>query len=133
MPAPAGRFCWVDLAATDASRAVPFYAELFGWSAHSQRANGGTFLRLAHRGRDVGSVYQLGKALLEGGAASHWTPYVRVRDAAEASRRAAELGGRIAVEPFTVDGVARIAVIVDPVGAVLGLWEHPGGGDAASG
>jgi len=29
----------------------------------------------------------------------------------------------VAVEPFIVEGVARIALIVDPVGAAFGLWE----------
>ena len=59
---PAGRFCWVDLAAADATRAVGFYTELFGWSARSQAANGGTFLRLAHGGRVIGSLYQMRRA-----------------------------------------------------------------------
>jgi predicted enzyme related to lactoylglutathione lyase len=32
---PAGRFCWLDLAARDAPPAIEFYGELFGWRAHS--------------------------------------------------------------------------------------------------
>jgi len=28
------------------------------------------------------------------------------------------------VAPFDVEGVARIAVIVDPVGASFGIWER---------
>lgn len=122
---PAGRFCWLDLAAADATRAAGFYAELFGWSARSQLANGGEFVRLAHAGCDIGSLYQMRPAELDAGIASHWTPYVRVDDVAAASRRAALLGAAIAVEPFCVEGVARIALIVDPVGAELGLWEDP--------
>ena len=125
MLAPAGRFCWVDLAATDASRAAKFYTELFGWSAHFQPANGGAFLRLAHRGRDLGSIYQLRDATREAGAGSHWTPYVRVQDLDETISRVTAIGGRVAVEAFEIDRIARIAVIVDPVGAAVGLWEHP--------
>ena len=116
-----GHFCWVDLAATDASRAVDFYGRLFGWRAQSQAANGGSFVRLSHGARDVGSLYQLKAAV-----PSHWTPYVRVDDAWAACLRAVELGGSIAVEPFEVDGMARIAIIVDPVGATFGLWADPG-------
>lgn len=123
--APAGRFCWVDLAAADATRASEFYTGLFGWSARPQAANGGTFVRLAHAGRDIGSLYQMPRARREAGIASHWMPYVQVDDVFEASRRAALLGASIAVEPFCVEGVARIALIVDPVGAELGLWEGP--------
>jgi len=123
--APAGRFCWVDLAAADATRAAGFYTGLFGWSARSQAANGGEFVRLANAGHDIGSLYQMRPAEREAGIPSHWTPYVRVDDVAAASRRAAQLGAAIAVEPFCVEGVARIALIVDPVGAELGLWEEP--------
>jgi len=123
--APAGQFCWVDLAASDASRAIDFYSSLFGWRARLHHANGGCLTRLAHRGREVGSVYQLDEALREAGVASHWTPYVRVDDVHGASRRASALGGRIVVEPFAVEGMARIALVVDPVGAAFGLWEYP--------
>jgi predicted enzyme related to lactoylglutathione lyase len=122
---PAGQFCWVDLAASDASRAIDFYRGLFGWSARPHLANGGSFARLAHRGREVGSVYQLGESLLEAGVASHWTAYVRVDGVDDASRRATELGGSVVVEPFAVEGMARIALVVDPVGAAFGLWEDP--------
>jgi uncharacterized protein len=124
---PVGQFCWVDLAASDAPRAIDFYRGLFGWSAHLQRANGGCLTRLAHRGQEIGSVYQLGGGLREAGVASHWTAYVRVDDIDDASRRARALGGSVVVEPFAVEGLARIALVVDPVGAAFGLWENPDG------
>ena len=122
--APAGRVCWVDLAATDAPRAIEFYTGLFGWGARAEAANGGTFVRLEHDGEDLGSLYQLRRAARDAGVPSHWTPYVRVGDVNEACTRAMELGGSVAVEPFAVDGVARIALIVDPVGASFGIWEE---------
>jgi predicted enzyme related to lactoylglutathione lyase len=121
--APAGRFCWVDLAATDATRAIDFYGSLFGWDAAPQAANGGVLVRLTQRGRDVGSLYQLARPALDQGVRSHWTPYVRVEDATAASDRARALGGSVAVEPFAVEGMARIALLVDPDGAAFGIWE----------
>jgi predicted enzyme related to lactoylglutathione lyase len=54
-----GRFCWLDLAATDADTAKDFYRNLFGWSSHEQTANGGSFTRLRLSDHDVGSIYQL--------------------------------------------------------------------------
>jgi predicted enzyme related to lactoylglutathione lyase len=38
-------------------------------------------------------------------------------------RRPSSLGGKVIVAPFEVAGVARIALIEDAVGALLGLWE----------
>jgi predicted enzyme related to lactoylglutathione lyase len=114
----------MDLAATDAARAIEFYTGLFGWSARSQAANGGTFVRLSHADRDIGSLYQVNGSLLKAGVVSHWTPYVRVADADAAGRRAAALGGVVAVEPFAVDAMAYRAHL-DPVGSTFGLWEEP--------
>ena len=46
-----------------------------------------------------------------------------VASADEAAARAAELGANVAAEPFDVMDVGRMAVIIDPVGAALCLWE----------
>jgi predicted enzyme related to lactoylglutathione lyase len=119
----AGRFCWLDLAATDADSAKSFYGKLFGWTSHEQAANGGSFTRLQLSNEDIGSVYQLRKALLDNGISSHWTPYIRVDNVKDAAQRAALLGGTIIVDPFVISGIARIALILDSVGAVVGLWE----------
>lgn len=121
--AEAGRFCWVDLAASDAGSAKDFYGRVFGWTANATRANGGSFMYLRLDGRDVGSLYQLNRALLDRGVPSHWTPYIRVDDMDEVGSRVIENGGTVLVPPFVVDGVARNALILDPVGAHVGLWE----------
>ncbi len=41
----------------------------------------------------------------------------------DSAARAAELGATVAAEPFDVMDVGRMAVIIDPVGAALCLWE----------
>lgn len=119
----AGCFCWVDLAASDARRAQDFYGGLFGWTACEDRANGGVFTRLALGGREVGSLYQLQRAHLERGVPSHWTPYVRVDDLDAAILQTARLGGEVMIPPVAVADIARIAIIIDAVGAHLGLWQ----------
>jgi uncharacterized protein len=119
----AGRFCWVDLAASDAARAKDFYERLFGWTSCEHSANGGSFTRLLSSGQDVGSIYQMRKAHFDRGIPSHWTPYIRVDDVQDAVRRAVSFGGKVIVRPFAVSGVARIALILDSVDALVGLWE----------
>ena len=116
-------FCWHDLAAADAPAARRFYGAVFGWSAAVQRANGGSFLRLRSGRSDIGSLYPLSRAQLDAGVPSHWTSYVRVDDVDAAARRVQDAGGRLLVTPFAVDGTAVIAVIADPAGAMLGLWQ----------
>ena len=119
----AGQFCWVDLAATDVARAKNFYRQLFGWASHDEHANGGIFTRLRLADRDVGSMYQLKRAHIEHGVQSHWTPYIRVNDVEATTQSVVALGGEVVVRPIVVAGVARIALIVDSVGAHVGLWE----------
>lgn len=118
-----GSFCWVDLAASDAGAARHYYEQLFGWRSREQQANGGVLTRLSLNDRDVGSLYQIQRLHLEAGVPSHWTPYVRVADADDSVARARTLGGKVMVRPFTVPGLARIAVVLDPVGAHVGLWQ----------
>jgi predicted enzyme related to lactoylglutathione lyase len=121
--APPGRFCWVDLATVDSAKARAFYAELFGWRAAEKRANGGSFSLLQLAGENVGSMYQLDRAHRERGVPSHWTPYVRVDDIEQTVRRVAQLGGAVLASPLHVHGIAQIALIVDPAGAAMGLWQ----------
>ena len=130
-----GQFCWVDLAPTDAARATAFYRQVFGWTPREQAANGGTFTRLQLSERDVGSIYQLRRKRIDDGMPSHWTPYVRVDDADDAARRTVACGGEVIVRPFAVAGMARIALIMDSVGAIVGLWEPiaAGAGEVAHG
>jgi len=118
-----GRFCWLDLAATDVGRATDFYGGLFGWQAQEQIANNGSFIRMRLSDREVGSVYQLRNAQIALGMPSHWTPYIRVDDLDCVTQRVPLLGGKVIVRPFTVTGIARIALIADSVGAQVGLWE----------
>lgn len=123
MSAAVPGFCWVDLAATDVHDARRFYAGAFGWTFQQQQANGGVFTRCRAAGHDIGSMYQLGRAEREHGVPSHWTPYLRVGQTDAAVQRVIALGGRLVVAPFDVAGVARIALVQDAVGALVGLWQ----------
>ena len=72
-----GRFCWLDLAASDAAEAKAFYRRLFGWTTVELHANGGIFTRLCSLDRDVGSLSQM-EAQCARKVPSHWTPSLRV-------------------------------------------------------
>lgn len=122
-------FCWADLATTDDARAADFHRRLFGWSACARRAGRGRFTTLEAAGRPFASVYRLASGRVAAGVPSHWLPYVATPDLGRTLALAADLGADVAVAPQAVAGFARIAVIVDPTGAPLGLWQaaRPGG------
>lgn len=117
------RFCWVDLATVDQGAAKSFYGRLFGWTARDERAGEGLFSTFAHGDAPFASLYQLTRKQIEHGVPSHWTPYVSVPDVDAAAAQASGLGGQIIAPPQDVAGIARISLISDPAGALIGLWQ----------
>jgi len=118
------RFCWLDLAASNVRKAETFYAQMFDWQPVRKQANGGEFLEFQNDGEAFATLYQLNARQIEAGVPSHWTPYIAVADVDAMASRAISLGGDVAVQPFDVDGMARISLVVDSTGALVGLWER---------
>jgi len=113
--------CWVDTWQPDADAAAAFYAGIFGWEVRSG-SPAGTETRYdlcTVQGSDVAAI---GSPLPEG-AAPAWTTYVWVDDADAAAAKAADAGGSLVTAPFaSLDG-GRMAIVTDPAGALLGLWQ----------
>ena len=59
----------------------------------------------------------------EQGIPPHWNLYVTVEDVDATVGKVAEAGGQVLAEPFDVFDAGRMAVIADPSGAVLCLWQ----------
>ena len=57
------------------------------------------------------------------GLPAHWLAYVNVPDVDAAAAAAAKLGGQIVVPPMDIPTVGRIAVLVDPQGAAIGIFK----------
>ena len=70
-------------------------------------------------------MYRMSQREREHGVPSHWTPYVCVRDIDATADRVEAAGGAVLVQPFDVEGVARIALVTDSIGSIMGLWESP--------
>ncbi len=125
-----GTFCWPELATTDQPKAKEFYTRLFGWGFDdSPIGEGQVYTMLKLGGRQVGALFQMGKE--QAGMPPHWSAYVAVASADEAAKQAASLGGKIAMEPFDVMDHGRMAVIQDPQGAMVAVWQankHSGAG-----
>ena len=119
-----GTFCWVDLATTDAAAAKAFYERLFGWEGEDMPVgDGATYTMLRLGGRDVAALYEQGAEEREAGIPPHWSSYVSVVDVDEVAARVEGLGGRLLAEPFDVLDSGRMAVVQDPTGAMVSLWQ----------
>ena len=120
-----GTFCWAELGTNDEAGARSFYAELFDWQTEisPMGAGMGDYTTLRKRGKDVGGLYKLFPEQVEQGVPPNWLPYVSVASAEAAAARAAELGGTVLSPAIDVLDIGRLAVLQDPVGATLAVWE----------
>ncbi len=126
-----GTFCWVDLTTTDGQGAKAFYERLFGWQGEDMPAGHGTYTMLRLGGRDVAGLFEQGAEERAAGIPPHWSSYISVVDADEVAARVEGLGGRVLAGPFDVLDSGRMAVVQDPAGALVSLWQagrHVGAG-----
>ncbi|HEX4109189.1 MAG TPA: VOC family protein [Solirubrobacteraceae bacterium] len=121
-----GRFSWVELAAADGEAAKRFYTALLGWRYADNEVGEDmvySMCTLADGRGPIGALYQSTQG------PPHWNSYVTVEQVDAVAARAGELGGIVIGEPFDVMTAGRMAVVQDPEGAVVCLWEprdHPG-------
>ncbi len=120
-----GTFSWAELATSDADGAKSFYTALLGWDYDDSPIGDGMVYSMAKRdGRYVAALFGSDQP-------PHWNCYVTVDSVDATAARAAELGGHVMAEPFDVMDVGRMAVVQDPTGAFVSVWEarrHPGAG-----
>ncbi len=119
-----GSFSWAELATSDPQSAKKFYTGLFGWSIKDNpMGEGFVYTLLQIGGKDVAALYQLMKEQAEQGVPPNWMCYVAVESADETAKKAKTLGGKMIAEPFDVMDYGRMAVIQDPEGAILSIWQ----------
>jgi predicted enzyme related to lactoylglutathione lyase len=115
-----GKIVWNDLITEDAAAARSFYQGMFGWTFEDTRGPGGGSYVLARSG----STYVAGmvpvRPRADGRELSRWLPYVSVADVDAALSRATAEGAKVAAGARSV-GLGRVAAIIDPEGAVIGL------------
>lgn len=117
-----GTFCWPELATSDQEGAKKFYTSMFGWTAtDNDMGEGGTYTTLKLKGQDVAALYKLTKD--QQGVPPHWGPYVAVESADGTAAKAKQLGAQVIMEAFDVMEHGRMAVIQDPTGAIVSLWQ----------
>jgi len=114
--------CWIDATQPDPEAAAAFYGALFGWEIEDVMPPGSPVRYLVGR-RGGGDVAALASAPPDGPAAAVWNTYVWVQDADETAAKAQAAGGRVLDAPRDVGEDGRMAVLADPSGAALRLWQ----------
>jgi len=115
----ANPFVHVELNSTDPRKAKAFYGKLFDWKLKDMKMPVGTYTMVdVGKGTGGGMMKQLMPD-----TASAWLPYVQVKDIDVATKKAKKLRAKIMKDVTEVPGMGWLSIIVDPTGALLGLWE----------
>ena len=114
MPPLRGEFCWESLSTSDSKAAIAFYTKVYPWEL-KELAPGMPYF--GANGRQIASFME------DKNIPTHWLSYVAVAKLDEARDRAKRLGAKILMEEIPVPGIGKFAVIQDPVGAAISLFE----------
>jgi predicted enzyme related to lactoylglutathione lyase len=126
-PWPNGTPCWVDLAVDDIDAARLFYEGLFGWQIEVGSPEFGGYATCSKDGHRAAALMPK----MSADQPSVWTTYLASDDADAAVARVTANGGQVLAEPMDVGDFGRMALALDPGGAVFGIWQsgsHTGAG-----
>ncbi|AEF42532.1 VOC family protein [Hoyosella subflava] len=115
-----GTPCWIDLMSSEPDLVTPFYTGLFGWSSERSGEGSEDYVMFYLNGQPVAGM---GANTADSGFPDTWVLYIAVESAETAAAAAKQAGGKVLVEPTTVGPEGRFAIIADPDGATLGVWE----------
>jgi len=116
---PVGAPCWVDLMSADTERARAFYGELFGWKLDEPDEDFGGYANFSLDGQLIAGL--MGK--MDESMPDVWSVYLAVEDAAATVAEVERRGLPVMVPPMAVGELGTMAVVGDPSGAVIGMWQ----------
>ena len=125
----AGAPCWIEVTTSDVTAARAFYCALFGWTAEEPNKDLGGYFNFRKDG-----VRVAGGMTSQPGMPSVWSVYLNTPDAEKAVAAAEQHGGRVVAPAMPVADLGVMAVVTDPGGALVGIWQpgkHRGFGVAA--
>lgn len=112
---------WVDLASADVDKSIAFYGALFGWEhapAGPPEETGG-YGMFTIDGKIVAGI----GPLQDEQQPPVWSTYIAVDDADATVAKATAAGGQVAMGAIDVMQAGRMAFLVDPDGAFIGIWQ----------
>ena len=120
-----GTFSWTDLGTTNVASAKKFYTGVFGWKVKDRPMGPGdekySLLRVS--GKDACALYPMADEQRKAKMPPAWMPYIAVKNADATVRKVRAKGGKVLSKPMDVWDLGRMAIVSDPAGAIIGLWQ----------
>lgn len=115
-----GMPCWIDASvSTPAQRQglIDFYSALFGWTFDVNTPETGFYSIARHGGKAVLGIGE------QPDGRGEWVTYFSTSDIDRTIERVKANGGQVFFPPMQVMDVGWMALVMDPTGAVHGLWQ----------
>jgi len=123
-----GRFVWHEHASPGAAKAQEFYKQLLGWEFEVFKPGEVDYAMISSGGRTHG-----GFPPVPAGTPPHWVGSVQVESADETVEKSKAAGGSVIVDPMDIPEVGRYAVVADPQGAVVAVFQPASDGPMGEG
>lgn len=122
-----GTFVWNELATSDVDGAKAFYTDVIGWTVDDvDMGENGTYHILKDGDEMRGGL--MSTASIPGDPPPpHWMAYIGVDDVDGTCEKTKAAGGQVLNGPFDIPNVGRMAVIMDPQGAVVSIMKGTDG------
>lgn len=118
-----GSPCWIDLFTTDPAASQAFYGDLFGWTSEVGGEEYGGYIAFALGGVPVAGAMQNDGST---GAPDGWSIYLATDDVEKTAATATDNDGTVLMPPMVIPAQGSMAMLSDPTGAVIGLWQANG-------
>lgn len=116
---PDGAPIWIDLATSDPQRSKDFYSQLFGWTFEDKGPDFGDYVNFSRNGVLVAGMLPN----LQPDTPDGWTTYLSTPDAKATVDAVLAAEGTVLMEADEVGDLGSLAVVNDPSGAVVGIWQ----------
>ena len=115
-------FCWNELATVNVQEAKDFYGNVFGWEFEEHNMGGMTYTMAKLNGKDLAGIWAIPKEHAAH-VPPHWMSYILVDDVEKSLEKAKSAGATVVKEVTSAGEVGKFAIIIDPVGAHIAMWQ----------
>lgn len=117
-----GEFCWNELATSNVQAAKDFYGKVFGWEFADHEMGDTTYTMIKFKNQEFAGIWSIPKDK-EKEIPPHWMAYILVENLDESIEKARKHGASIIKPASKAGDFGLFAVITDPTGAHIALWQ----------